>query len=106
MVRKRAEEKEGGRKDDAESIKKNVYVEICTGKQRIFNKNSFVKLYNRTVLKVLTAKEGIATFYFIITTAHHPYQSHHSECPAVSAAIADADSALSSRRYCVSFVRM
>jgi len=93
----------------------NVYVEICIGEQRMFNEKSFVKLYNRNFLKVLTAKEGIATCYCIITIAtcyctitiaHHPSQSHHSECPAVSAAIFDADSALSSRRYCVSFVRM
>jgi len=83
-----------------------LMLKYVLGEQRIFNKKSFVKLYNRNFLTVLTAKEGIATCYCIITTAHHPYQSHHPECPAVSAAIFDADSASSSHRYCVSFVRM
>lgn len=105
-MRMRAEEKETGRKDVAERTKKNVYVEICIGEQRIFNKKSFVKLFNTNFLNVLTAKGGTATCYCIIKIAHHPYQSRHSECPAVSAAIFDADSALSSHRYCVSFVRM
>lgn len=86
--------------------RKMLMLKFVLGNKRYSIKKSFVKLYNRNFLKVITAKEGIATCYCIITTAHHPYQSHHSECPAVSAAIFDADSAFSSHRYCVSFVRM
>lgn len=79
---------------------------VLGNKGSSIKKKSFVKVYNRNILKLLTAKERTATCCCIITIAHRPYQSHHSECPAVSAAIFDADSALSSHRYCVSFVRM
>lgn len=106
MVRMRAEDREGRRMMMQRGHRKMLMLKYVLGNKGSSIKEVMWNLTTVTLLKVLTAKEGIATCYCIITTAHHLYQSHHSECPAVSAAIFDADSAFSLHRYCVSFVRM